>query len=526
MAKPSIAKPSVAKPSVSKPGKGGGGGGGFTGKGSGKMNGKGGKKGGTRVKPRHQSRRYRFRQGMWNAGQSLRPLDEEDDREVEDYLAELESLEEGDADAHTAAITTFGGASVFSFGASKKNKNGEKGGLFSSCCCQCGLALMLLLLVGGGIMAILYFFVGVFDNNDSSAQAVPAADATEDLAPVDAGFGFDSGIYEGIDFSWDPSVLDEENELLPVRDLLPEFTLKAMEDSTSPQSQAVQWVEEHPSHLELPNWKKLQLVAVTSFYYAFNGNDWPSDKRKDWLNYEVDECSWGDKGEEGKYWGVGCTEGINGTESTRRFTDLNLDYFVGFGMVGFPDAATGNQMPPEVVFLQDLKTLGLMNSGLKAMMVNLLPPTLSQLPNLTRLSFKFNNIVGTIPDNLGGLTSLQYLSLGSNFLTGTLPASLGQLAELEVLNFQANELKGSMPYNWNKLGNLKEFNAIKNKLTGSIPAYVGDWNKLQYFFIDHNPLQGSLSTEICALPELESILLPCSVGCAQNCGEKCECFED
>lgn len=515
VAKPSIQKPSVAKPSVGKPGKGGGGGGMM-----GKMTGKGGKKGGTRVKPRHQSRRYRFRQGMWNAGQSLRPLDEEDDREVEDYLAELESVEEGDADAQTAAITTFGGATAFSFKGSTKKKNGE-GGLFSGCCCQCGLALMLLLVVGGGVMAILYFFVGVFDSTESSAQemtAVPAADAVEDLAPVNP--------YEGIDFTWDPSVLDEENELQPVRDLLPEFTRKAMEDLTSPQSLAVQWVEEHPSHLELPNWKKLQLVAVASFYFSFNGNGWPADKRKDWLSYEVDECSWGDKGEDGSYWGVGCTEGINGTDSTRRFTDLNIDYFVGFGMVGFPDAATGNQMPPELVFLQELKTLGLMNCGLKAMMVNLLPPTLSQLPNLTRLSFKFNNIAGTIPNNVGELTNLETLSLGSNFLTGTLPASVGQLTELEELYLQSNQLKGSMPYGWNKLNKLREFNAIQNQLTGSIPAYVGDWNKLQFFFIDHNPLQGSLPTEVCALPELTSFLLPCSVGCAQDCGEKCECYED
>ena len=441
-------------------------------------------------KQRQTKRRWRFRQGMRQAGINLGVLAEGDmETERTSHITE-EQFDEDFSQSLRNVLTCQT--------------------CWQSGWCQMALICLLCFAVVLLVVCVVVYFLGGFafleSSNDSSNNST--------VAPT------------VIDWTWDPSILNGPPR--PVRDLLPSFTLSAIQDDPkSPQAQAVAWVEGHPLELanysSMENWKKVQLVALASFYYAFNGKDWPAEKQKDWLSYDKDECEWGDPGREGQYFGVGCHDNSD-QDKAGRFRALNLDWFLGFGLVGFPESVDGNRMPPEIVFLTHLESLGLMNCGLAAVLTNLLPPTLPQLPSLSRLSYRFNRIVGSIPPMMGALTKLEYLSLGSNYVTGTMPRELGALTNLKELFLYSNDLVGSMPTEVGRLTNLREFSAISNDLTGSIPAAVSNWEFLQYFFVDHNPMTGSVPDGICQLPNLTSVLVPCSVDCGSDCGTLCECF--
>jgi len=432
-------------------------------------------------KHRQTQRRWRFRQGVHQAGITLGVLTEGD---VETERTSHITEENFDADFE------------------------EEGHSFwQSACCQLALVSLLCFVFISLVTGVAVYILGGFSSSSTSSDP---QERTPSLP---------------VDWAWDPSIL--EGPVRPVRALLPSFTLAAMEaDPEGPQARAVAWIENHPLELAMKetfeNWKKVQLVALASFFYAFNGKDWPEDKKKDWLSYDKDECSWGDPGEDGKYIGVSCH--MNDPRKVGRFRELNLDWFLGFGLVGFPDEIEGSRMPPEVVFLTHLESLGLLNCGLSAVLTQLLPPTLPQLPSLTRLSYRFNNIKGTIPAMIGALTNLKYLSFGSNYVTGSLPKELGGLTNMEELFLYSNELQGSMPTELARLTKLREFSAISNGLTGSIPEAVGNWEFLQFFFVDHNPMTGVVPSGICQLPNMTAILVPCTIDCGSNCGDLCECF--
>ena len=332
------------------------------------------------AKQRQTRRRWRFRQGMRQAGIAL-GVHEEGDLETE----RTSHITEEDLDRDFDSVAD-GLRYICSW---------ESGWL------QMGLLCVLCFLVMMLIVGVVIYFAGgwSFLYEDSTPPE-----------PVNAEPTFVN------DWLWDARIL--EGPPVPVRDLLPEFTLQAVEDDKNgPQAKALEWLDDHPNVNGMENWKKVQLVALVSFYHAFNGEEWPDEKRIDWLNYEKDECLWGDPGKDGQYFGVGCYVGSD-PDKAGKFRALNLDWFLGFGMVGFPDSIEGNRMPPEIIFLTHLEQLGLMNSGLVATLTNLLPPTLAQMPLLSRLSYRFNRIEGTIPPMIGALTNLEYLSLGSNYVTG------------------------------------------------------------------------------------------------------------
>ena len=334
------------------------------------------------AKQRQTRRRWRFRQGMRQAGIAL-GVHEEGDLETE----RTSHITEEDLDRDFDSVAD-GLRYICSW---------ESGWL------QMGLLCVLCFLVMVLIVGVVIYFLGgwSFLYEDSTPPAPVNAEPTDTVV---------NG------WLWDSRILD--GPPIPVRDLLPEFTLKAVkDDKNGPQAKALQWLDEHPNINGMENWKKVQLVALVSFYHAFNGEEWPEEKRKDWLNYDKDECLWGDPGKDGQYFGVGCYVGSD-PDKAGKFRALNLDWFLGFGMVGFPDSIEGNRMPPEIIFLTHLEQLGLMNSGLVATLTNLLPPTLAQMPLLSRLSYRFNRIEGTIPPMIGALTNLEYLSLGSNYVTG------------------------------------------------------------------------------------------------------------
>jgi hypothetical protein len=311
---------------------------------------------------------------------------------------------------------------------------------------------------------------------------------------------------------YDPNLLGQ-----PLIEILPEDTLLALEDPASPQTQAFDWLQQHPQRDELANWKKLQLLALATIYHAFHGDNWPEQKKRHWLDYDQDECQWGDPTTD-EYFGNSCHD--NG-----RFKSLHLDWFLGHSIGGFASVIKGTHMPGELQFLTALESLGILNAGCQATLEDLLPYQLTRIPTLQQISFKYNRLNGTLPMTLIDMTSLTYLSVGNNFITGAIPPELGSLTNMNELFLYGNHLEGSLPSTLGRLTNMTGFSAIHNQLTGSIPEEIQSWTRLQWFYVDHNNrMTGTVPDALCDVSNITSILIDCSVECPVDCSI-CECYQ-
>ncbi|CAB9512391.1 Leucine-rich repeat receptor-like protein kinase [Seminavis robusta] len=458
---------------------------------------------------RQSKRRWRFRVGMRSTGNRLNILEEGSD-------------EERSTDRTESRGTTTTPSSHDNW--SQRSLHVLLGGAcWTSRACQLLLVLALCGIVLLLVLAVLHVFVdGVSLFGGDSSTGTPEASPQDGLHPDDSTFLY---------YYWDP-IIKLQGPRRPIQMLLPEFTLQALQNPDSPQSKAVAFVEGHPDYAFLPNWRKVQLVALAMFYICLNGPDWPADKRQHWLSYEHHECQWGDAGGD-EYWGMSCHDynPNDANDPGNAMQHLNLDWFLGFGLQGVSPKAldiAGGRLPNELIFLTRLETLGILNAGVHATAQDMIPPALVQLSSLRRLSFKYNQLVGTLPPYLGDMTQLRYLSLGSNHLGGTLLPRMQQLTQLTSLFLQSNQFEGSIPAEWTTgMTSLVEFSAIDNDLSGTIPSSRGgdEWQQLRYLFLDHNPkLKGTVPASLCELPQMTSILVPCSVDCGASCGSLCECY--
>ena len=67
-------------------------------------------------------------------------------------------------------------------------------------------------------------------------------------------------------------------------------TLEALQNPSSPQFQAVQWLQEDPVLQIYPEYRLRQRFALAVLYYASNGYTWTSSR--DWLSLEHHDCEW------------------------------------------------------------------------------------------------------------------------------------------------------------------------------------------------------------------------------------------
>lgn len=153
------------------------------------------------------------------------------------------------------------------------------------------------------------------------------------------------------------------------------YTLDRMNNFSSPQWKAKDWLENHPNVTAIPEWKKRQKFALSTFYYAMDGDKWPEPIRERWLQYDKDECFWfsdrfGSISENGSYqenlwdWEVGnpCNE---------------LDEFVTL-MIRFYLQPQEN-LPPEIALLSSLSSLSLQENTIRSPLSEFLPSEFYQL---------------------------------------------------------------------------------------------------------------------------------------------------
>lgn len=106
---------------------------------------------------------------------------------------------------------------------------------------------------------------------------------------------------------------------------------------------------------------------------------------------------------------------------------------------------------------------------------------LTELTELTSISFEGNQLSGIIPSEIGKTTKLTFLNLWNNELSGPIPAELGQLTNLYTLQLGYNNLEGSLPKELGKLTKLSTLSVCYNRLTGEIPAEINalpNWSSI------------------------------------------------
>jgi hypothetical protein len=77
-----------------------------------------------------------------------------------------------------------------------------------------------------------------------------------------------------------------------LKDGLPQHTQETLKNYSTPQWKALAWLSYHQNIATLPEWRKKQLIALVTFFYAFEGENWPAIIKREWMNGKVDECLW------------------------------------------------------------------------------------------------------------------------------------------------------------------------------------------------------------------------------------------
>lgn len=222
--------------------------------------------------------------------------------------------------------------------------------------------------------------------------------------------------------TWAPFAMPEL-----VVDNLPEYTLEALRDPSSPQSIAHDWVANDPSLATYTNKRRVQRFALATLYAATSGDRWRNNNG--WMSYEESECTWYQKMD--IEWYPQYNSSLPCYENTTTYRYLTPW-----------DNRLMGQIPKEIALLTNLINLDISNGIFDGTVP-------SQLSALTQLRMIYLNdhryLQGTIPSEFGRLTNLDTLFLSDTKLSGTLPTQLGLLTSLTNMRLEFTFLSGTVP---------------------------------------------------------------------------------
>ncbi|KAL6012198.1 hypothetical protein ACLOJK_002676 [Asimina triloba] len=132
-----------------------------------------------------------------------------------------------------------------------------------------------------------------------------------------------------------------------------------------------------------------------------------------------------------------------------------------------------------------------------------IPPSISNLVNLTLLNVSSNLLNGSIPPEIGRLGKLERVFLSNNSLHGEIPATLGQIPHLGLLDLSKNSLSGSIPGALSNLSQLRRLLLHDNQFSGTITPSLGKCTNLEILDLSRNRLTGRIPGEVAALRSLK-----------------------
>lgn len=273
-------------------------------------------------------------------------------------------------------------------------------------------------------------------------------------------------------------------------DVFPSGTIESLTHPTSPQSQAYNWLLNHPSITRLPDWRKNQLFALASIYFGTHGHDWHNDDS--WLSYSVHECLW-----------------------------FAQDDFLGFARDDYsyihvhPNPC---EIPPEVLNQsnslqvesnhQPYTHLWLHSNSLRG---SIPQEMFFGLPEL-RSILLYNNpdLARPIPSSIGNATKLYAINLGATGISGTLPSEVGMLSDsLTSIAIVNANLEGPLPTEIGLLHQLHDILVDQNQLTGTIPLELSQATNLVWIYLAENLFSGTFPVHLTTLPLEELVLDQC-----------------
>ena len=247
-----------------------------------------------------------------------------------------------------------------------------------------------------------------------------------------------------------------------LRELLQPISGTALDDATSPQGQALNWLAfEDQANLDFRATNTFVLIeryVMAVLYYSTGGPEWYDDLRF-LSNYSV--CEWPNIGE------------IEDELATSNEVDCD---------------ETGH-----------IVKLRIEENNLNGTM----PSELSALSSLEILSLTSGDLQGTLPSELGDLSSLNFFQMAMVNLHGTIPESFGKLTTMETFSVYNNELSGELPAQFFRSGfNLEIIDFGRNRFEGTIPEFVTQ-SGLVRIYLEDNMFNGTIPSSTFAQLDLE-----------------------
>ncbi|CAB9503433.1 STYKc [Seminavis robusta] len=285
--------------------------------------------------------------------------------------------------------------------------------------------------------------------------------------------------------------------------LLPNHTMREIEDKNSAQYTAFEWLIEDPFVYDYPDWRILQRHALMTIFYATAGpTQWSNNKG--WGSYDLHECAWFQ----------------NQEFALKSFVGKLYPGFLRGFLEPLPDSQCDKQglyqhlwldqnhlvgsLPEELYSLTSLKTL---SAGLNPLYGSL-SSYIGQLTELQGLVIFTTGLSGSIPKEISKLSSLEFIGLNGNKLGGSIPDELWQLSNLNTLALGVNEkLQGTIPSSTGNLSNLRWLLMDDCDISGSIPTELGQARSLEWLVMLGNQLSGTISFELGELSKLEILSL-------------------
>lgn len=331
---------------------------------------------------------------------------------------------------------------------------------------------------------------------------------------------------------------------------LPNETLVALRNVTSPQSRAYRWVLVNRGRLQVDAsrciYEMTHLFAIYTAIWVIERETWQWGKREveQYLERQLELCSWGYEMDCFRSFALTWksaprpipTELFLATdlESFSARLETDLEYFstrssdrkrpttkaarplmgsfpmefarfprlrhLDFHNPGDRDTLLGGTLPTELGLLTQLESL---HVDQQSQLSGTLPTEVGQMTSLTYLSICNTNLDGALPSELGLLTILTVLELEYVSLHGTIPSELGGLTKLSEITLRNTSLEGTIPSEMGGLTNLRLLNFEHNALQGTIPSNLGALIHLHTLYLGFNALHGTIPSEFGGLASLQ-----------------------